>query len=47
MPLNTHFLTADELLPENLNFRVEFEPTSASRLHVTTHGLWLTCPCPK
>ena len=30
MPFDTPFLTADELLPENLNFPVEFEPTKVA-----------------
>ncbi len=38
MPLDTHMFTAEELLPENLNFPVEFEPTKVSDKKYVING---------
>ena len=38
MPFDTPFLTADELLPENLNFPVEFEPTKVADKKYVING---------
>jgi len=38
MPLDTFNLTADDLLPENLNFPVEFEPTKYHKKKYVING---------
>ena len=38
MPLDTHMFTAEELLPENLNFPVEFEPTKVKDKKYVING---------
>ena len=38
MPFDSHILTADELLPENLNFPVEFEPTKVADKKYVING---------
>ena len=38
MPLDTHMFTAEELLPENLNFPVEFEPTKVDDKKYVING---------
>ena len=38
MPLDTHMFTAEELLPENLNFPVEFEPTKVADKKYVING---------
>ena len=38
MPLDTHMFTAEELLPENLNFPVEYEPTKVDDKKYVING---------
>ena len=52
MPLDTHMFTAEELLPENLNFPVEFEPTKVTDKKYVINGntgdcLLYTSPSPR